>query len=572
MNGSLNSVYQKYEPAAHKIATLLAEEMQHFQIPALTISLLAEGQTFWSQAFGFIDLENRIPATPEHIFRMGSITKVFTTTAVMRMVDQGLVDLDKPFKQYIPEFEVRSRFGNSQPITVRHLMNHQSGLPKEFLYNYFPETQFSNFSELLAGLKNIFVAYPPGNMYKYSNLGIDLLGLLIERISGLTYAGYMQKEFFIPLEMSSSSMLLNAEVRQKIATGYFADYKTRQLKKARLYDIGGVPSGNLYSTAQDLNKFLLFHLQGGEVGGRQLIRRETLQEMYLDRYPNPRNIEKVGCAWDLDKLALPAEAGMQISKMGGVDGFNSLFGALLERGLGVSVAVNTDGGEYICKKVIQAALSEMLEIERKDLPSLTPKKEKVESKTDKPVLDQANRQVYQGRYGSIAIYFDIADEADGLNLLLFGQKIHLQATDLTHYFARDFQINFWGANMDQIYVEFLPEKDGTVPLMRVETPVGPIMARKVEPRDPAPEIWQRLIGKYNDPYLSDVEISLQDGFMIFSGTLNRIVNPVPILLQPLSDLEFITVGGPYDGEAVWFELRESGEILLHYDDGVFKKV
>jgi CubicO group peptidase (beta-lactamase class C family) len=135
----------------------------------------------WSAGFGYADAATRKPAIPQTLYPVGSISKLFTATAVMQLAEQGAVDLDAPLSRYLPQFSIRSRFAGSPPITVRSVLTHHSGLPGDLTQGMWSGGSFTTVAERLW---EEHTAYPPHLVFNYSNLGYTLLGHMIEAVTG----------------------------------------------------------------------------------------------------------------------------------------------------------------------------------------------------------------------------------------------------------------------------------------------------------------------------------------------------------------------------------------------------
>ncbi|WP_239649871.1 serine hydrolase domain-containing protein [Methylocucumis oryzae] len=128
----------------------------------------------WAQGFGYADAANKIPATPETVYRMGSISKLFTDTLVMQLAEQGKLNIDKPLQTYLPDFWIKTRFTDAGPITPRNIMTHHSGLPGDMSNGMWIQ-QPKPFSQLVGQLKDEYIAYPPNTIWSYSNLGLNVI-------------------------------------------------------------------------------------------------------------------------------------------------------------------------------------------------------------------------------------------------------------------------------------------------------------------------------------------------------------------------------------------------------------
>lgn len=266
--------------AAIRLLDLWIQEKVAYEAPpSLSIGIVYDQELVWAQGYGRADLESGAPATPDSRYRAGSVTKVFTATAVLQLRDQGRFSLDDPVETLLPGFSVQQPFEHTAQITVRHLLTHTSGLPREGAFPYWTSHVFPSRDELLVSVARQSLRSPPGETYRYSNLGLALLGALIEQVSGLDYADYMRENVFQPLGMSDSSIGIDP-LDDQLATGYMRRTPDRVRRQHDAYPTGGLePAAALVTTVGDLARFASLQFREGEAGGAQILRSSTVREM-----------------------------------------------------------------------------------------------------------------------------------------------------------------------------------------------------------------------------------------------------------------------------------------------------
>jgi CubicO group peptidase (beta-lactamase class C family) len=263
----------------------LAERIAAGGAPGLSIAVVRDQELVWAKGYGFADLESRRPATPSTLYRLGSVTKLFTATAILQLRDDGKVALDDPVAQHLPELRIRNPFPDSQPVTLRHLLTQTSGLTRDAPFPYWTTHVFPSREELQASLADLELTHRPGETYKYSNLGMALLGLVIERRSGLSYAEYLQQRIFAPLGMTSSTAAPTAEHHRRRATSYYRKAADGTRRTFDYYDMVGLAAaGNAVSSVEDLAAFA--RLQFRE-GGIQVLAAATVREMQRPQFVYP---------------------------------------------------------------------------------------------------------------------------------------------------------------------------------------------------------------------------------------------------------------------------------------------
>ena len=191
----------------------------------LSVAVVEDQQTVWAEGFGWADRDEGRPATAGTVYRVGSISKLFTATAVMQLEEEGRFDLDQPLRLWLPDLELRSRWPEAPAVTPRSLLTHHSGLPgnrlKGLVVDEPPPPDFirRRFSRLPAELGETWLNQPPQKVWAYSNLGYALLGCLVERASGEPFVPYVDRRILEPLGMRRSSFVVRDDLRPWLAAG-----------------------------------------------------------------------------------------------------------------------------------------------------------------------------------------------------------------------------------------------------------------------------------------------------------------------------------------------------------------
>jgi CubicO group peptidase (beta-lactamase class C family) len=338
-------------------------------LPSLSIALVLDREIVYSQAFGFLDLEHRTPATRSTIYPIASITKVFTATMLVKLAEEGVVTLDTAVEAYLPEYLVRSPYKGTQPTTLRQLAAHKSGLPRDANVNFWcdyaalewllsggtTEMQwYASKEEVLASLAQTTLEYPPNSRYSYSNLGMTLLGIALERAVGTSFEDYVMTEILVPLGMHNSGFRSQLPEHAVLPRGYVYTEAGSDPLVAPEWELGSARfSGGLYSTAEDMARFLSLQFQTDEPGGSQIVSADGLRMMHLESLA-------WGYVWD------PVHKGVEHS--GGHLGFHAYVRAYPDLKIGVVALTNTNNpvadihpSEEIARAVI-GQIKEALEI------------------------------------------------------------------------------------------------------------------------------------------------------------------------------------------------------------------
>jgi len=260
----------------------IEEQRLYQQIPGIAIGIVYDQELIWSKGYGVSDLESQTPVTPKTLFRIGSVTKVFTATAVMQLRDQGKLRLDDPVSRHLPEFGIQNPFPDAPAITVWHLLTHTAGLPREAAFPYFTDHEFPNRDEIVAALATQTLIYSPGTHYKYSNLGVFLLGTIIEVVSGESYHDYITRHIFSPLGMSHSSVDPPAEQTDLLATAYMRRQPDGRRPVMDYYKTRGMAAvGSIVSSVEDMARFAALNLrQGNSTLDGEVLSTSTMREMH----------------------------------------------------------------------------------------------------------------------------------------------------------------------------------------------------------------------------------------------------------------------------------------------------
>jgi CubicO group peptidase (beta-lactamase class C family) len=272
-------------PVAARAAELEAKAasfVKEHRLPGAAVGIVHEDKLVWSTGIGFADLRAKRRASPKTLYRIASITKTFTATAVMQLRDAGKLDLDDPLVDYLPELrKATSAFGPVESLTIRRLLSHESGLQSEP-----PDADFSlvlyesEVAKNLARAADISLTVPPNTQWKYSNLGYQLLGELVARVSGMTYARYIRSKILTPLKMTSTSLEpLPQRLRTRKAVGYEPRFLSDELEPAPPEPGVFQAEGGLWSCVEDLARWLSCQFDPEPV-----LSEQTAKEMHRPRY------------------------------------------------------------------------------------------------------------------------------------------------------------------------------------------------------------------------------------------------------------------------------------------------
>jgi CubicO group peptidase (beta-lactamase class C family) len=256
-----------------KIEDFIRDVTSENKIPGLSVAVVSGNQLGYANGFGVADLENSILAKPGTVYRLGSLSKTVTATAVMRLAEQGKLDLDAPIQKYCSAFPVKQ-----WAVTARQLLAHLGGVRdynnQKFLEEYFSTRHYDSVTESLDIFKNDPLLQEPGTKYSYSTYGYNLLGCAVEGASSMTYENYIRESILKSAGMSQTGVDNIFQIIPNRARGYG---KTRSgaVRNTAFADTSNkIPAGGLISTVEDMSKFYIA-LQGG-----MLVSQRTLEQMW----------------------------------------------------------------------------------------------------------------------------------------------------------------------------------------------------------------------------------------------------------------------------------------------------
>src|SRR5262245_20887919 len=243
------------------------------KVASVAVAVAKHGRIIWEEGFGFADLDRRTPATPTTLYSMASISKPITATGLMKLVEQGKIDLDHPANDYLGAAKITGLAGPASGATVRRVLSHTAGLPLHYRFFYAggPVTRPS-MDEAIS--RYAIVVYPPGAVYNYSNLGYGVLEEIIAKVSGRPYETFMQDEVFKPLGMTTTTIGSGAGIANS-AVRYTADWKP-----VAFYDFDHRAASAVYTSAHELVRFGMFHLKDHLADQRPILKDSTLDAMH----------------------------------------------------------------------------------------------------------------------------------------------------------------------------------------------------------------------------------------------------------------------------------------------------
>ena len=339
---------KNYDEAFQLIDFWLSAQKDYENLPGLTAMVGDENGVVWSKAFGMAN-EYEIMGI-ENTFSICSISKLFTSIAIMKLVEEGKIKLEDPINKLLPWFDLKQQFENSPPLTIKSILTHSSGLPRESNHPYWswPDFPFPNKENVISELKNQEMLYPSSKYYQYSNLGLSLLGYVIEEVSGESFDNYITENILKPLELNSTKPFMSKEeYGGLLSVGYSSINRDRNREKVNFFNADGIAAAaGFTSNVEDLAKFAAWQIQLLKSLEKNIISSETLKEMH-----------KV--SWDDELTSVTRGLGFGVYKFNGetfvghggsCPGYRSQLYLSPEQGISYSVMINSSGtnpGKYI---------------------------------------------------------------------------------------------------------------------------------------------------------------------------------------------------------------------------------
>lgn len=522
----------------------IKEQMQERDIVGLSVALVDDQKIVWQEGFGYEDRAKSLKATPQTRYRAGSITKLINALAVMKLREEGKMDIDKPLKTYLPEFAIKSRFGSTDEITPRNIMTHHSGLLGDWMDRMY-STNPLHYTDYLKLIKDEYVAYPPNKILSYSNLGITLLGHAVEQTAQTSYAKFINTSLFEPMTMNNSYIKTALE-----GEGASKSYADEKLKDE--YPMGKLPAGGLNSSVNDLSHLAMMMNGGGKFKNQTVLEKSSLDEMF--------KVQNESVALDLgdktglglfmyDKLFGGAD---RVYHHGGDIGSHHSFFLLSKKSkLGVVVMTNTNSASawMIAKEMVEKAW------ESKTGQKI-PKDKKEVSRLEKS-------SELEGTYASMLGKVDIIKKSEGVYITeIMGDTIRLKRGEDNRYHAKYMLFGLIPIGDEQLdnLALYTKEIDGKIVLINDNS----LMGVKVEPK-PISKAWKERLGTYHiinqlEPKGTQIEkvvAKIEDAFPLLEVNMKS-GETLKYILEIVNDDEAII-------EGIGRGMRET----IRVEDGVF---
>ena len=532
------------------ISNNIDDLMNKFKITGLSLAVVKDSNIAWSRGFGYSDKENKQNATQHTKYLIGSMTKLFTGTAIMQLAESGKLDLDKPVTDYLTELKIKNRNGSNPIITVRNLLTHHSGLPCDNFdkfYNEFPDNTDNTFRKALDYINNTYSSFEPNYIWSYSNLGYSLLGMVIEKVSGQDYSEYIKENILKPLNMNESGTILDADMVSVLAKTYTNNTFEHE---GFLRDL---PAGCVISTASDMANFVDMILNNGK-DSENVLSEKAIKEMLTCQNPTVRmDLDfKMGLSWMLEWSGYDY-AGKVAWHDGSTEHYNGLTIVLPNQKLGIVLLSNSSTAlPVFLRKVANIVLKEILSQNGIAEPS--------DNDMDHAPISPVDPMLIEGTYAGLNGLITIKNKKNAPKINMSGLNLFLTPV-YADWFKPELKlfgvINIKLKQLNKI--KFAIKRIDGEQFLAIEQTVENLRFKQFVARKLRDHInnfaWVNYVGKYkavdqNNTVTNEIAIGQKNG-VIYIDAVARKLGKLKIVLDPISDNEAITVGmGRFSNETI----------------------
>lgn len=370
-NAALSQSEKDYTEAQQLIEAWLESQKDFEKLPGITALVIDDQEVLWSGAFGMANTATQVEVQQSSLFSICSISKLFTSVAIMKLYDEEKLRLDDRISDLLPWYNLEQQFPESGPITIRSVLTHSAGLPRESKHAYWsgPDFPFPTSAEIKKELGTQKTLYPASTYFQYSNLGLTLLGAVITEVSGMPYEAYIQEHILTPLGLKDTRTYLPEDMHgQALTQGYSAMKREGDRTSIPLFDARGIaPAAGFSSNVTDLGKFAAWQLRLLDTTSTEILKPSTLKNMHRVHWTNP----DWNLTWGLGFSVYKGDEGRTIVGHGGsCPGYRSALRIDPTKKRAYVVMINAGGtspNKYI--KGIEQILNKVGHGAKKDDPS-----------------------------------------------------------------------------------------------------------------------------------------------------------------------------------------------------------
>ena len=318
----------------HFFDSIVPLKLKQSHTPCLVVTVMNNDSILFEKGYGYVNIQKNLPPDPEKtVWRLASISKLVTATAVMQLVEQGRLDLDSDVNDYLKTVKIPEKFG--KPITLRNLLTHTAGFDDKYIGKSFrTKDEVPSLSDFIKKMLPARI-YPPGKIFLYSNIGNALAALVVQNVSGQDFNDYCRQHIFLPLGMKETSFNLDKQLAENLYQGYV--YQNSLFKPVPFDYLGDYPAGQLLSTADEFSRFMMCQLNNGVLDSVRILKAKTAKMMYSTQFSqNPKLKGSIGFAFNI----FDVYGNKVISHDGGYLGLAARMWLLPEKKTGLFMATN----------------------------------------------------------------------------------------------------------------------------------------------------------------------------------------------------------------------------------------
>lgn len=328
---------EKQNPQTEALEKLVMMQKASFDIPGLAVGIIKNGEVVYAKGLGVQALDTGDSLTTRSLFHMASVSKPFVATAIVQLVEQGKIELDKKLTHYLPYFKMKDE--RYREITIIQMLNHTSGIPDVEDYEWDkPQYDDEAAERYVRSFKNEALDFTPGQDYNYSNAAFDILADVIAKVSGMTFENYMKKYIFEPVGMTNSTFY-KPEVPQKLATKPHTLGNQLEMSVGDLYPYNRIhaPSSTLHSNIDDLLLWAKVNLNKGKINGKSIY-NDNSYALLTSGSVKTKGKDSICLSWFASQIG----DYRMLGHSGGDEGYRTYFGFIPEQKAAVVLMANND--------------------------------------------------------------------------------------------------------------------------------------------------------------------------------------------------------------------------------------
>ncbi len=348
-----------HQQAFNHTSSQLQQLIKNGTLDGVSIGVVNENGLVWFNNFGYANYQQQLKTSENTVYRVGSLAKLLTATAILQLEEQGIIDIDQAVSAYIPGFNYKTRFSEPGVITSRDLITHLSGLPSNINKGHWTEERFT---VLVERLHSEYASYPADFILNYSNVGYSLLGTIIEENTDYLFEEYIQKHIFHPLQMTRSNFQPYGSTIDDTAIGYHNHQPQINLP------LRDIPALGLNSSLLEMSHFIASILNKGVYKGKRILDEDSVESMYTVQNGD---IELdfdnfIGMPWFI-KSVKTEQQNLIIEHGGTTINFSSQIMLAPHQKLGIIILTNTSQVNTVINKIAEQLLNTLINNNKKDI-------------------------------------------------------------------------------------------------------------------------------------------------------------------------------------------------------------